>query len=105
MIDRTYPLEDVVEAHRYVDTHQKVGNVVLLVSYDLARVEADLGGHLVLEVVGRRQASAWPAPPGETAAPASASRAAYRAAAVPARRDQRGEPQRARERPCAAARR
>ena len=29
VIDRTYPLEDVVEAHRYVDTHQKVGNVVL----------------------------------------------------------------------------
>ena len=31
MIDRTYPLEDVVEAHRYVDTHQKIGNVVLTV--------------------------------------------------------------------------
>ena len=30
VIDRTYPLEDVVEAHRYVDTHQKVGNVVLM---------------------------------------------------------------------------
>ncbi len=26
-----YPLEDVVDAHRYVDTHQKVGNVVLTV--------------------------------------------------------------------------
>ena len=32
VIDSTYPLEDVVEAHRYVDTHQKVGNVVLTVS-------------------------------------------------------------------------
>ena len=31
VIDRTYPLEDVVDAHRYVDTHQKVGNVVLTV--------------------------------------------------------------------------
>jgi NADPH:quinone reductase-like Zn-dependent oxidoreductase len=31
VIDRAYPLEDVVEAHRYVDTHQKVGNVVLTV--------------------------------------------------------------------------
>ncbi|MDH4177844.1 MAG: NAD(P)-dependent alcohol dehydrogenase [Thermoleophilia bacterium] len=31
VIDRTYPLEDVAEAHRYVDTHQKVGNVVLTV--------------------------------------------------------------------------
>jgi NADPH:quinone reductase-like Zn-dependent oxidoreductase len=31
VIDRTYALEDVVEAHRYVDTHQKTGNVVLTV--------------------------------------------------------------------------
>jgi NADPH:quinone reductase-like Zn-dependent oxidoreductase len=29
VIDRRYALEDVVEAHRYVDTHQKTGNVVL----------------------------------------------------------------------------
>jgi NADPH:quinone reductase-like Zn-dependent oxidoreductase len=29
VIDRTYPLEDVIEAHRYVETQQKVGNVVL----------------------------------------------------------------------------
>ena len=29
VVDRTYPLEDVVEAHRYVDTQQKTGNVVL----------------------------------------------------------------------------
>jgi NADPH:quinone reductase-like Zn-dependent oxidoreductase len=32
VIDRTYPLEDVVEATRYVETHQKTGNVVLTVS-------------------------------------------------------------------------
>lgn len=31
VIDRTYPLEQVVQAHRYVDTHQKTGNVVLTV--------------------------------------------------------------------------
>jgi NADPH:quinone reductase-like Zn-dependent oxidoreductase len=31
VIDRAYPLEDVVEAHRYVGTQQKVGNVVLTV--------------------------------------------------------------------------
>ena len=31
VIDRAYPLEDVIEAHRYVDTQQKVGNVVLTV--------------------------------------------------------------------------
>jgi NADPH:quinone reductase-like Zn-dependent oxidoreductase len=31
VIDRAYPLEDAVEAHRYVDTRQKVGNVVLTV--------------------------------------------------------------------------
>jgi NADPH:quinone reductase-like Zn-dependent oxidoreductase len=32
VIDRSYPLEDVVDAHRYVDTQQKTGNVVLTVN-------------------------------------------------------------------------
>ncbi len=32
VVDRTYPLEDVVEAARYVETEQKTGNVVLTVS-------------------------------------------------------------------------
>lgn len=32
VIDRTYPLERIVEAHRYVDTEQKVGSVVVLVA-------------------------------------------------------------------------
>jgi len=31
VIDRTYPLEDVVEATEYVETFQKTGNVVLVV--------------------------------------------------------------------------
>ncbi len=36
VIDRRYPLEDVVEAHRYVETGQKTGNVVLTMNEDPA---------------------------------------------------------------------
>jgi NADPH:quinone reductase-like Zn-dependent oxidoreductase len=31
VVDRTYPLDDIVEAYRYVDSEQKVGNVVIAV--------------------------------------------------------------------------
>ena len=34
VVDRSYPLEDVIEATRYVETGQKTGNVVLTVIGD-----------------------------------------------------------------------
>jgi NADPH:quinone reductase-like Zn-dependent oxidoreductase len=36
LVDRTYPLDDVVEAYRYVESGQKIGNVVLAVTPDAA---------------------------------------------------------------------
>ena len=43
VIDRRYPLEDVVEATRYVETEQKTGNVVLTVSRDPRAIAASAG--------------------------------------------------------------
>ena len=40
VIDRRYPLEQVVDATRYVETEQKTGNVVLTLGH-----EGDAAGH------------------------------------------------------------
>jgi NADPH:quinone reductase-like Zn-dependent oxidoreductase len=37
VVDRTYPLEEIAEAHRYVETKQKTGNVVVTVNGGQAR--------------------------------------------------------------------
>ena len=41
VIDRTYDLADIVEAHRFVDSGQKMGNVILRVAGDESEIRPD----------------------------------------------------------------
>ena len=34
VIDRTYPLEKIIEAYRYVETGEKTGNVVITLQHN-----------------------------------------------------------------------
>jgi NADPH:quinone reductase-like Zn-dependent oxidoreductase len=42
VVDRVYPLEDVAEAHRYVETWRKVGSVVVVLDPEAGRRPAPL---------------------------------------------------------------
>jgi NADPH:quinone reductase-like Zn-dependent oxidoreductase len=44
VVDRRYPLDDIVEAYRYVETGQKVGNVVIAVEHDDPGTVENAGG-------------------------------------------------------------
>ena len=46
VVDRRYPLEDAVEATRYVETEQKTGNVVLTVGLASVRPTGVVFAHL-----------------------------------------------------------
>lgn len=69
VIDRTYPLEEVVEATRYVETEQKTGNVVLTVgALELRRLEPPLAAALMRDretagqLLGATLPPSWPQP-------------------------------------------